>query len=211
MSFEQAIKVLSEGDRRRTRSPDTCINEAAARRELIDVADCYRENKKAWSSSVAERRALYEDALGQAITLEHSLAKFAADAFLRAPLLASDAPFKGTPWNWRSLSRTVAQLRERLTPATQHASGAVHRGRAQDPSMHNLIAMLANVYEKHTGRRAGRSNHTNGSGPAHGPFVRFVEAVYGELEPELATTRQLSATISKVLQKRNRRQSQTGT
>ncbi len=179
------------------------------RGELIHVADCYRENKKNWSSSVAGRRELYEDALLHANALEHLLAKFAADAFLRAPLLASDAPFKDTPWRWRSLSGTIAQLRERLTPATQHAARAVRQGRTKDPSTRNLIMMLANVYEKHTGSRAGRSNHTDGSGPPYGPFVRFVEAVYGELEPELATTRELSATISKVLQQRNRRQ--TGT
>ena len=89
-------------------------------------------------------------------------------------------------------------LREDLDDARKHAAKYRRGGRPPRIAIKVAIRLLAGLYEKDIGLRPGVSSEIDDGGP----FVDFVRAYLGIIEPDAAKRSQLAATVKDVLRDR---------
>ena len=195
--FDAAIAELSRGDRRRKN--DCEINIDAVRRDISIAVDCYLGNKKAWSLPKATRLATYRKVHKTIQSARIQIEDITLDAALRAPLIATDTEYAATELSWRKLVPLLKKLEARLRKAEDQAGTSVRRGRTKSGHVEFLFGCLSNIYFQQTGLEPGRSQRAGKGKTVSGPFVRFAQAVFHEIEPGRPTD--MGASIAKAVQR----------
>lgn len=204
--FDAAIAELSHGDLRRRN--DCEINVDAVRRDISNAVDCYLGNKKAWSLPKATRREAHRKVHKTIQSARIQLEDITLDAALRAPLIATDTGYAATELSWRKLVPLLKKLEARLRKAEDQAGASVRPGRPMSGHVEFLVGCLSNIYFQQTGLEPGRSQRAGKSKTVSGPFVRFAQAVFHEIEPGWPTD--MGASIAKAIQRWKKRSGRAG-
>ena len=200
-SFDAAIAELERGDLRRKHGPiELRVSPAKIRAELHRAVECYFENKAAWLTPPTKVKAKYDLLLRDLRRTRAHLVEIFQNSALLRPLIASDKDYQGTSYSCQRLLGTFDRLYDRVKAAEQASASRVRGGRVKSPHRESLFLDLCGRYEKYTGRAPGRLA-AHGHGRDAGPFVRFVTAVFEEIEPEEARTAKLASAVAKAITK----------
>ena len=209
--FSAAIEELKKGDLRRKHGPiELLVPPAKIRSDLRRVAECYFDNKKSWGLAPTKVKAKYGqllddlDRVGDPDRPRTLLIEILQNPSLLRPLIISDNDYQGTSYGWQRLlgtfDRSRDKIHDRVKAADRVAASRVRGGRPRSPHRSFLFISLCGLYEKYTGALPGRTGE-DGAGCVDGPFVRFVVAVFREIEPEEAQNAKLMSAISNAVTK----------
>ena len=199
--FSAAIEELKKGDLRRKQGPVALrVSPAKIQAELHRAVECYFTNKATWLTPSTKVKAKHGLLLGDLDRARAKLTEIFQNPAQLRPLIASDKDYQGTSYSCQRLLSTFDRLYDRVKAAEQASASRVRGGRVKSPHRESLFLDLCGRYEKYTGRAPGRLA-AHGHGRDAGPFVRFVTAVFEEIEPEEARTAKLASAVSKAIAK----------
>jgi hypothetical protein len=214
-NFDAAIEELKRSDLRRKQGPIALrVSDSKIEAELHRAVECYFDNKKNWGLAPTKVKAKYGLLLGDLEQVRAQLVEIFQNPGLLGPLIASDKDYRGTSYSCQRLLGTFDRLydgvHDRVKAAERIAANSVRGGRIKSPHKETLFLDLCGLYEKYTGHAPGR-HRASGSAHDNGPTVRFVAAVFEEIEPEEAETAKLTSTISHAITKWKKAKGRKGT
>lgn len=206
-NFDTAIEELRRGDLRRKHGPiELRISPVKIRAELHRAVECYFENKAAWLTPPTKVKAKYDLLLRDLDRTRAHLVEIFQNSALLRPLIASDKDYQGTSYSCQHLLGTFDRLydgvHDRAKAADQIAKSRVRGGRIKSSHREALFQDLCGRYEKYTGRAPG-GTAAHGHGRDRGPCVRFIAAVFQEIEPDEARTAKLASAVAKAITHRH--------
>jgi hypothetical protein len=213
--FGKAIEELQRGDLRQKRGPIALrVPDSKIEAELHRTVECYFDNKKNWGLAPTKVKAKYSLLRGDLEQVRAQLVEIFQNPGLLRPLIASDKDYQGTSYSCQRLLGTFDRLydgvHDRVKAAERVAANSVRGGRIKSPHKETLFLDLCRLYEKYTGHAPGR-HRASGSVHGNGPTIRFVAAVFREIEPEEAKTAKLTSTISHAITKWKKAKGRKGT
>lgn len=206
-NFDAAIAELERGDRRQKhRKIELLVSPAKIQAELHQAAEIYFTNKAAWLTPPAKVKAKYGLLLRDLGRTRAHLVEIFQDSALLRPLIVSDKDYQGTSYSCQRLLGTFDRLydgvHDRVKAADQVAKSRVRGGRIKSSHREALFQDLCGRYEKYTGRAPG-GTAAHGHGRDRGPCVRFIAAVFQEIEPDEARTAKLASAVAKAITHRH--------